>query len=438
MTHLFRRSGRPQGARAGTTPWRPLVAAALTISLAGAAFGGGARFTLALLTDTADVGANTFTTASSFTACTAASMPLWLTGLEHGVVSTAGLGLFNNVLTGGGAPVADAAVFRTGAYSLKVPKTGSTNTSYVEKAITASGVVVARFAIRLNSLPAADVTQLASITVTAGSQLNFGYQTSSQKLQVKLGSGAAVVANTTVTAGTWYVVELRFTVNSNPRTVEWQIGGAAQTNASAAETASTATNVRFGSAVNAEVFTANYDDIIVDNTSADYPFGAGRVQRLLPTGVDTASPNTPGAFTNSDSTAIDSTTPGRLDDVPMSGSTDYVRQSAPGTGNNYITLTFADTTETCINGVAAVLAYAGSGTAANNGQTRALDGATSTTVYSGAMNLTTLAYKSAVVTPTTAPSTTSTVNGAVVQIGYSTDINPVPYWHALVIEYDSE
>ena len=49
-------------------------------------------------------------------ACSSSSA-VWLTGMEHGVVSTAGGGIFSTLT---GTPTADNAVFRNGAYSLRI------------------------------------------------------------------------------------------------------------------------------------------------------------------------------------------------------------------------------------------------------------------------------------------------------------------------------
>ena len=78
------------------------------------------------------------------------SSAVWLTGMEHGLVSTAGGGLFNTVT---GAPTADTATVRNGVYSLRIADTAAGSTINALKTFTAASVVVARFAVRLSSLP---------------------------------------------------------------------------------------------------------------------------------------------------------------------------------------------------------------------------------------------------------------------------------------------
>jgi hypothetical protein len=56
----------------------------------------------------------------------------------------------------------------------------------------------------------------------------------------------------------------------------------------------------------------------------------------------------------------------RVDDVPMTGTTDYVLQLT-NSATSYLELTFGNTTATCIREVSAVVAYRSAATAANTG-----------------------------------------------------------------------
>ena len=78
------------------------------------------------------------------------SSPVWLTGIEHGVVSTAGGGIFSSVT---GTPTADNTIVRNGAYSLRIADASNASTVRALRSVTASSVVVTRFAVRLASLP---------------------------------------------------------------------------------------------------------------------------------------------------------------------------------------------------------------------------------------------------------------------------------------------
>jgi hypothetical protein len=246
--------------------------------------------------------------------------PVKVTGFEHGVVSATGGGIFSAV--NGTGITADSVAARTGSYSLK--DTDPVGTASDASLAIGAGVAVARVYLRLASLPVADVNELLLLDAAAGSDLRLGYQASSAKLTLRFANTAVTVASSTVSAGTWYRIDLRFGASTNPRTADWQVDGVAQTALSSAETASTVASLRLGSTVVADTFTANYDDVFISATSGDYPIGAGTVVGLRPDGMGTN--NTPGSFRNDDGTAIDANTYLRLDDSPMTGLTDYIRQ----------------------------------------------------------------------------------------------------------------
>jgi hypothetical protein len=356
-----------------------------------------------------------------------APSPLVVTGFEHGVVSAAGGAPFSAVA--GSALSAHASVIRTGDYSLRIadPGAGANNGSLP----VASGVAVARLYLRFASLPAANVNAVLVGDAAAGNDLRLGYQASSQRLTLRLGNGALTVASSSVSAGTWYRIDLRFVANANPRTASWQIDGVAQTAVSANGSASTVNTVRLGSTVAADAFTANYDDVLISGTAGDYPLGSGTVVGLRPAAMGTSAGT--GSFRNNDGSAISGTTYQRLDDSPMSSIADYVRQQTVGTGD-YVEVTFDATTANCVVGVSALLAYHAAGTAADDGKTSIVDGSTERIVFDGDMSQTTIRYVDIIVTPASAPWTVAAVNALEGRIGYSSDVTPNPYWDALLLE----
>ena len=122
--------------------------------------------------------------------------------------------------------------------------------------------------------------------------------------------------------------------------------------------------------------------------------------------------------------------------MPLNATNSYIRQTTVGSGA-YLQIGFADVTGSgCINGVQALVAFHASGTQTNHGATRIRDQATETVVHNTSMGSNSLLYASAAVTPAGGRWTTSSLNGVIARIGYSTDVNPVPYWDALLLEYD--
>lgn len=357
-----------------------------------------------------------------------------VTGFEHGAVSRDGGGIFS-ALTGAGLS-ADAAVRRTGAYSLKVTDpAGSAN--YGSLAITpAVSTAVLRVYLRLAALPAADVSDLLTLEATAGNDLRLGYESSTRNLVLRVGNGvpagSTAIASTTVVAGTWHRIDMSFTANTNPRTASWQVDDVTQAGVSRTGTGSTVRSLWLGSNTSADAFTANYDDVLISSAIGDYPLGDGTVVGLRPDGMGTH--NTPGSFSNNDASAINATTYQRLDESPMTSLADYVRQQVGG-ANVYIEMTFADTNSPCVVGVSDLVAYHAAGTQNNDGGTRIVDGAAQSIVFDGNMSETTpVFYRSAIIAPASTPWTAAAVNGLTGRIGYSTDANPIPYWDGLLLE----
>lgn len=395
-----------------------LVSAGL---LAGAVGGSYAAFS-----SSASSSGNTFSAAASFASCTGTS-PSWVTGVEHGLASTSGGGLFDFLQAG----TADSSVKRSGAYSLRLT---SSSGAYASKWAVGSTVVM-RFALRFASLPSGNVSALASTYASAGSNLMLGYRASDQKLTLSYGGVSPVASSMTMSAGTWYVIDMKAELGSDPRTGEWRVDGVAQPSVSRAEAAASNYLAILGSATSSDVFTVNVDDIVVSPTAGDYPLGNGRVLGLRPNAVDTH--NNPGNFGNETGGAIDSTTWNRLDEDPLTGSTNDGVYQGTASGTSYLGFGFEDTTKSCIRGVSAIFAYLSSGTNSNNGSMRIRDGSTERTVFSGDMSETTFQYKSAVISPASAPWTQTAVNGLIARVGYSTDVSPIPYWESVMLEYET-
>jgi hypothetical protein len=380
-----------------------------------------AGITYSAFSSTTSNPASSFSAATSF--CTRSSA-VWLTGMEHGVVSTAGGGIFTAVT---GAPTADAATFRNGAYSLRIADASAASTINARKDFTASDVVVARFAVRLAALPGV-TSNLAY--VNSGTDLVFGYNSGTQRFTLTAGTSTASSAST-VSAGTWYVIDLRYDLRNNPNLGDWRINGVAQTQVSRVAAATTANGFGFGATANPSVYTANFDDVFVADQATAYPLGDGRVVPLAVNGVGTH--NSATDFRDNDGSAIDANSWQRVDEVPMTSTAEYVLQQSNG-GSSYLEFTFADTTETCIRDLSAVVAYRSATNTANNGKSSIFSGTTESIIFSGDMSNTALQYKSTIVDTAAAPWSPTSVDALVARVGFSTDANPDPYWDAILLE----
>ncbi|HSH58933.1 MAG TPA: type II secretion system protein [Acidimicrobiales bacterium] len=367
--------------------------------------------------------------ASGGTTCPSSQpTPVWLSGMEHGVASSSGGGLLNQVV---GSVTADSTVARNGTYSLKVAPSGATN-NYALVSLGTPNQMVASFSIRFPSLPTASA-DLFQVVAGSAPNARLRYNASTGKLAVSWGGGD-IDGGVTVAPGTWYHLDLRVTLTS-PRLIEWRVNGAAQPQLSNSGSSTNVASVAFGlySGATAQTWTAHYDDMVVSSTSSNYPIGDMRVLGLRPDGM--GAHNIEANFLNDDGTAVNANSFTRLRDDPMTSTTDFIQQSGiSGFGTAYINLNFADTSETCIKAVSSVVAYHSGGTVSNNGKTSIFDGSTERVVYSGNMAGTGLQYRSLLVTPASSSWTQAAVNGLTARIGYSTDTVPRPYWDALALE----
>jgi hypothetical protein len=282
--------------------------------------------------------------------------------------------------------------------------------------------------------PPATSRELASAYGTGGNgNLLIGYDSASQKLSLGFSFGTQRLSASTLSAGTWYVLDTRVNYGVNPHTADWQLNGVAQTQATKAVNAESASETGFGPSVTDANFTLWVDDVVVSQTSGDYPIGDGKVLGLSPDAMGTS--NDPSARLSTEAGAWGATTWNKLDDAPMTSTADYVRQTAVDS-SAYLETTFANTSETCINAVMGELAYHAASTNGNNSKTSLFEGATERVVYSGTMSTTTLSYRSAMIAPAAGSWTQAKVNGLTARIGYTSAMLGQPYWDALMVEYN--
>ena len=263
----------------------------------------------------------------------------------------------------------------------------------------------------------------------SGTDLIFRFNPATQRFELVLGASIATSA-VPVSAGTWFLIDLRYDLRANTHVGDWRVNGAPQPQVSRSATPATANGLGIGATGNASVYTANYDDLFVATQAAAYPLADSRIVPLVP---DSTGPAGTANFRNNDGTVISADSWQRLDEVPMTSTADYIRQQA-NSGTSYVELGLQDVTVTCIREVSAVLAYHAAATSADNGKTSIFDGPTETPVFSGDMSQTALQYKSTVVTPGAGIWSQAAVNGLVARVGYSTDSSPNPYWDAIVLE----
>ena len=169
--------------------------------------------------------------------------------------------------------------YRSGAASIKIAAAGAA--AYAKYTATANMWVV-RLAIYFpTSLPAADCT-LFELFSTSNNSVGLAFdQTTSKLVVAEQGLWTTRVPGPVVAADTWYVVDLKFDYTVGCPTINWKVGGAAQTayaNTGAAGNWNTASVGQPDTDIRAlTTYTAYFDDLVISNTAGDYPIADGSV-----------------------------------------------------------------------------------------------------------------------------------------------------------------
>jgi hypothetical protein len=379
---------------------------------------------------------SSFASAASFGSCgytPAAITPVWMTGWENGVTTAAAASGLMNVDWNSAVTIsADNTVKRNGNYAMKIVRTSS-NTGGRSRSV-ASSMVVFRIGLRFSTLPTGDLENILGVWSTNGNELNIGYVSATKKLSVGFVGSTQRTSTAALSANTWFLLDVRANYGANPHTADWQLDGVAQTQATKAAASETPAEIWLGpDGTESVAFTAWYDDFMISQTSGDYPLGDGKILGLSPDAMGTSSD--PSARLSTEAGAWGSTTWNKLDDVPMTSTTDYIRQTVID-ASAYLEATFADTTETCMNAVQGQVAYHASANAVNAAKTSLFDGATERVIFNGDMGSAGILYGAAMAAPASGTWDQTKVNGLKARLGYSSDVTPNPYWDALMVEYN--
>ena len=139
-----------------------------------------------------------------------------------------------------------------------------------------AAVYVARFYI-YNVGWASGSIEIFNVLPNAGGGLRMGIDAATKKLGWTQGSGISYsfLSASALSLTTWYRIDLRVNVSGTTFTVDWQINGTAQTQASwTGQTATTISSIFFGHPTgNTGWPSVSFDSYSVSGTAADYPLG---------------------------------------------------------------------------------------------------------------------------------------------------------------------
>jgi hypothetical protein len=310
--------------------------------------------------------------------------------------------------------------------SLKILENGAAATQ-IYKTLTATGVLVGSFYIRLVTAPTA-ISEFARVQGPTNPP-TFRFLTDG-KLQVIVGGLTATSAGS-YADGAFHLIDFRLDVQTATTTVEWSIDSVAQPTASlASQTPLNIDRWVFGSTVAAHNATFWISDAVLSTTTGDYPIGAHLVLPLDPNADGTHSLG--GHITNAASGTTDLYQSVR--DWPASPAT-YIVQSTAGT--DYAEINFIDPQEATVWDVAATLAGVSDATPANNAELRILESGGTQLSTTGALDYSspTLGYHRFMVARPAGGWDGTKLTGAKARWGFSTDTVPTPRIVELLLEY---
>ena len=136
-------------------------------------------------------------------------------------------------------------------------------------------VWVGRFYFRYDTFPATDNRPLFVATVGASS-FRIRLRAAPNKLSMLAIAGTVRESAEAISTGTIYRIDFRAAISGTTLTIDWQIDGVDQTQATGTVTAGDKITgeLYLGNYVAADTMTLTVDDLKITDTSGDYPLGA--------------------------------------------------------------------------------------------------------------------------------------------------------------------
>lgn len=370
--------------------------------------------------------------------------PVFCCGFECGV-TTAGAG--HILPQGTSTPTISTTTVRTGLRAGRLNPTAAL--SYFNQDLTSTNAWVIRVYVRFATLPNATIQIAGEGTWKNGAWFN----SSDNKIYAgDRGNGSTVVLGATgisITTGQWYRVDVKCNETSGAQVIDVQVDGAACGQHTNAFTGIGGGELVLGSDVinfSGDIF---YDDLLVSQTLADYPIGAGFVKSYIPNADGTH--NVAGAndfersATGTDITNATTDAYTLIDDRPLKTTTitEYIKGIAPPNSTDYVEWQYEDSTEADPpRAVEAILALSDAATAGANDATITLRehaGATSANIHTGDIAATsagTAVYKRAhfATVPGTSDAWTTTKFNALRSRFLVTDAAPDPWVASAMLE----
>ena len=339
----------------------------------------------------------------------------------------------------------DTSVARNGTRSLRLNPSAAVGRIFT-KSFSAGSVMVWRFYLRFAALPTSD-TAISSFQAGAGSGVGFKSADSSLYAFATDSAPSFGASGIPVTTGIWYRIDVKTITSANPWLIDVQVDGVSCAQLSFSTGAVSGSSIQIGSGGTSETFDFYVDDLLVSQTSDDYPIGPGYVNHFVPTADGTHNVAGTNDFERTlTGTDIDNTTTDSyllVDDIPLESSlNDWINLTAPLNATDYVENVFGpapgiNTPTTAPRSVEFLAAYHAAAVQTNNLRVayRDSNGGTQDDVLNATVGSETILYirKQYTTIPGGGAWTVTAFNNSRAQC-YSSDANPDPRLDGYMIE----
>jgi hypothetical protein len=373
--------------------------------------------------------------------------PVFCCGFECGQLGSAG----QHFSSATGFSI-DITTKRSGNRSLKALNVNSGIFISANYTSTNPTIVVARAYVFFAVLPNVSVHLLQFPTDASGLPSTY-FNSADNKIYARCGTQNGATGFT-VTTGQWYLIDMKGDVSGSPKKCDVSVDGTVLGQASTAVSANLFSNLRINNPTGNSTAEIYYDDILISETSADYPIGAGKVEHFIPTSDGTH--NVAGAndfersATGTDITNATTDAYQLIDDVPLKSgtATEYINLIAPPNATDYVEVVIGpapgiNTPTAAPRAVEAIVAVSAAATTGNNLRIALNDNGTTDDIRNATVGSTTIIYsrKHYADPPSAATAWTLSGNGNFNNVRmrcYTSDAAPDPWWASAMIEAEFE
>jgi len=265
---------------------------------------------------------------------------LYIDGFEHGSLVTGQGGVYGSVDS---SITISTSYSHTGSNSLKIDPTYSVTTKSFSSGIrTMSGSFYYMWRVGVPTSLSAPMLTIAN----ANGEFSVVWSATNDELGIKIGTSASVMfSGNYYSLNTWYRVDFKIDCSSGTATMYAMVDGADEINTSRSQTAADLTSARMGfyAGYASGTYDTYMDDVVLTDSTADYPIGVHYVDGLRVTADGTHNEGGGNFYNSSGGSLSDLSTNVYtfIDETNVASTTTYIEQRSNDT-SAYMESTFAD------------------------------------------------------------------------------------------------